>query len=201
MLQVFTGGKKLLLAQITWWNSWKTMTSELELEEWPGCEYVKGKVEYFRQRDVKIIEIESFMKMTTNLIWCPSIRHVLSHVWLFAMLWTVTLQTPLSMGFFPARTLSGLGSSQSMDWTHDFCIFCIADGFFTPWTIEEALKCVYACAQLCPTPCNPMDFNPPGSSVLGSFQARILEWAAMDSCRWSSWPRDQTCVSFLLLLH
>ena len=30
-------------------------------------------------------------------------------------------------------------------------------------------------AQLCLTPCDPMDFRPPGSSVHGILQARILE--------------------------
>ena len=34
-------------------------------------------------------------------------------------------------------------------------------------------------AQLCPTPSNPMDRSPPGSSVHGIFQARVLEWAAI----------------------
>ena len=31
-------------------------------------------------------------------------------------------------------------------------------------------------SKSCPTLCNPMDCSPPGSSVLGIFQARILEW-------------------------
>ena len=31
----------------------------------------------------------------------------------------------------------------------------------------------------CPTPCDPMDCNLPGSSVLGISQARILEWVAV----------------------
>ena len=31
-------------------------------------------------------------------------------------------------------------------------------------------------AQPCPTLCNPMDCNPPASSVHGIHQARILEW-------------------------
>ena len=30
-------------------------------------------------------------------------------------------------------------------------------------------------AQLCPTLCNPMDCNPPGSSIHGILQARILK--------------------------
>ena len=33
-------------------------------------------------------------------------------------------------------------------------------------------------AQSCPTPGDPMDCSPPGSSVHGVFQARVLEWGA-----------------------
>ena len=54
------------------------------------------------------------------------------------------------------------------------------------------------CAQSCPTLCDPTDCSPPGSSVQGILQARILEWAAISSSRGSSWPRGWThlsCVS------
>ena len=47
----------------------------------------------------------------------------------------------------------------------------------------------------CPTLCDPMDCSPPGSSVYGILQARILEWVAIPFSRGSSWPRDQTQVS------
>ena len=40
--------------------------------------------------------------------------------------------------------------------------------------------------QLCPTLCDPMQYYPPGSSVHGTPQARILEWIAMLSSRGSS---------------
>ena len=46
--------------------------------------------------------------------------------------------------------------------------------------------------------CDPTDCIPPGSSVHGILQAKILEWVAMPSSRESSWPRDWTriaCVS------
>ena len=39
--------------------------------------------------------------------------------------------------------------------------------------------CICACVlviQSCLTLCDPMDCSPPGSSVLGILQARILEW-------------------------
>ena len=41
---------------------------------------------------------------------------------------------------------------------------------------------------------DPMDCSPPGSSVHGLLQARILKWAAMPFSR-RSWPRDRTWVS------
>ena len=64
--------------------------------------------------------------------------------------------------------------------------------------------CVCVCVranslQLCPTLCNPMDCSPPGSSVHGILQAKILEWVAMPSSQRSSLPRDQTLC--LLWLH
>ena len=43
-----------------------------------------------------------------------------------------------------------------------------------------------------------MDCSPPGSSVHGISQARILEWVAIFSSRGSSRLRDQTRISDLL---
>ena len=40
-----------------------------------------------------------------------------------------------------------------------------------------------------------MDCSPPGSSVHGIFQARILEWVAISSSRGPSQPRNQTRIS------
>ena len=45
-------------------------------------------------------------------------------------------------------------------------------------------------AKLYSTLCNPMDCSPPGSSVHGISQARILEWFAISFSRGSSRPRD-----------
>ena len=50
---------------------------------------------------------------------------------------------------------------------------------------------------MCPTLCDPMDYSPPGSSVHGILQVRILEWVAIFFSRGSSWPRDQTQVSHI----
>ena len=52
-------------------------------------------------------------------------------------------------------------------------------------------------AQSCLILCNAMDCSPPGSSVHGFFQARILEWVAIPFSRGSSWLRDQTWISWI----
>ena len=44
----------------------------------------------------------------------------------------------------------------------------------------------------------------PGASVLGTSQARILEWVAVSFPKGSSWPRDQTwvsCIGRWILYH
>ena len=54
-----------------------------------------------------------------------------------------------------------------------FSHWVVFDSFGTPWTI----------------------CSPPGSSVHGISQARILEWVAISFSRGSSQPRDQTWAS------
>ena len=44
-------------------------------------------------------------------------------------------------------------------------------------------------AQSCPTVCDPTDCSPPGFSVHGILQARILEWIAIPFSRGTSQPR------------
>ena len=55
--------------------------------------------------------------------------------------------------------------------------------------------------QLCPTPCDPVDCNPPGSSVHGILRAGILAWVAISFSRGSSQPRDRTWVSCIAGRH
>ena len=92
------------------------------------------------------------------------------------------------------------------------CLLCSACTSMSAclWTILKnrefgpgfGCACEHACVcakslQLCLTLCDPMDYSPPGSSVHGVLQARILEWVAMPSSRASSRPRDQTHVSYI----
>ena len=68
---------------------------------------------------------------------------------------------------------------------------------FIPRSQESSRKfMVSACVtQSCLTLCKPVDCSPPGSSVHGILQTRILQWIAMLSSRGSSQSRDQSQVS------
>ena len=57
--------------------------------------------------------------------------------------------------------------------------------------------CAHSVVQSCPTHCGPKDCSPPGSSVHGIFQARILQWGVISYSRGSSPPTDQIRVSFV----
>ena len=69
------------------------------------------------------------------------------------------------------------------------------------WTEKICVcACVCVCVLVilsCLTLCDPMDCSPPGSSVHGILQARILERVAISSSRRSSQPRDRTQVSHI----
>ena len=105
-------------------------------------------------------------------------------------------------GILQARILewvampSSRGSSPPRDGTH---ISCISRWNLYHWATREAhlLLQLALClaAQLCPALCDPVDCSPPGSSVHGILQARILEWVTTLSSRGSSQPRDWTQVS------
>ena len=55
--------------------------------------------------------------------------------------------------------------------------------------------CACKLGQSCLTLCDPMDCSPPGSSVHGIFQARILEQIAISSSGESFQAKDRILVS------
>ena len=83
-----------------------------------------------------------------------------------------------------------------------FCLFVflfLGDGL-DPSLLYNVMK-ESEVTQSCPTLCNPMDCSPPGSSVHGIVQARVLEWIASSFSRGSSRPRDRTQVSCIAGRH
>ena len=67
-------------------------------------------------------------------------------------------------------------------------------------TIVNYICCCCLVTTLCLTLFWPHERSPPGSSVQGISQARVLEWVAISSCRESSLPRDGTHVSCISAL-
>ena len=82
----------------------------------------------------------------------------------------------------------------------EMTVFIKPPYFPEDWMMRQQKRCIrlfmkVKVAQSCPTLCDPMDCSPPGSSVHGILQARILEWVAVSFSRGSSQPRDRTQVS------
>ena len=58
-------------------------------------------------------------------------------------------------------------------WLADGCLLAV---FSRGRESERALVSLVKVTQSCPTLCDPVDYSPPGSSIHGISQARILEW-------------------------
>ena len=104
-------------------------------------------------------------------------------------------------GILQARILAPFsrGSSWPKDWTW---VSHITGRFFTIWATRGApilymkVEVKVLVTQSCLMLCDSMDCSPPGSSVHGIFQAKILEWFAISFSRGSSWPRGRNWVSY-----
>ena len=71
----------------------------------------------------------------------------------------------------PGSPVPGILQARTLEW--------VAISFSNAWKWKVKVKSESEVAQLCPTLSNPMDCSPPGSSVHGIFQARVLEWGAI----------------------
>ena len=68
------------------------------------------------------------------------------------------------------------------------------------WWINWKILCMSVCwvASVMSDSFNPMDYSPPGTSLHGISQARILEWVEISFSRGSFPPWDRNCVSYFL---
>ena len=71
---------------------------------------------------------------------------------------------------------SSVGSSKKQGNSRKTSTFALLN---TPKPLTISVSSVSSAAQSCPTLCDPMDSSPPGSSIPGILQARILEWVAI----------------------
>ena len=90
----------------------------------------------------------------------------------------------------PGR-LQSMGSQRVRhDWATSFHFFTLTLPCPFVSAIHGGAVCVRArLLQSCPALCHPVDHSPPGFSVHGILQARILDWVAISSSRGSSWLR------------
>ena len=129
---------------------------------------------------------------------------------------THTDKTPMSIGMHACththtHTHTHYWGTESL-WGEDHCPpcwWCIVDDQYVKWMFcgctssffkSGLFRHEYERAQSCPTLRELMDCCPPGSSVRGIFQARILEWVAI-SFSGGFFPTQGLNLSLLHLLH
>ena len=122
-------------------------------------------------------------------------------VQLFATLWTVAYQAPLSMGFSRQEHWSWLPFPSPGDLPdpgikhRSSALWADALPSEPPGSLMHVYWKESEVTQSCLTLCNPMDCSLPGSVFHGIFQVRILECIAISFSTGSSQPRDRTWVS------
>ena len=110
----------------------------------------------------------------------------------FFLNWTFFLDT--------IWTFRGLGSRKIQDLHNTKYFFHFqrqTPAFFPTFFPLTKLLCVCLCSvtQSMSDSYSLMDYSPPGSSIHGILQAKILVRVAISSSKASCWPRDQTRVS------
>ena len=146
------------------------------------------------------------MKTLISGKWQVFSKLLLDSCWLYV---TGGRHTPWDRGQQRARaspTWQSRGCLFRVQWTVLYVVHKFSSIWITPSERfplgTETLFCLSPCVcmcvqslQSCLTLCDPMDCSPPGSSVHGILQARILEWLAMPSSMGSSQLRDWTRIS------
>ena len=157
--------------------------------------------------------IKSAYEDSKHCLWPPSVQFSsvpsLSRVWLFATPWIAGCQASpsITLGwvnkFYAGE--SHLGHTLSPEfWRNESlgteylslsCTSSIDWLLYLRWPFPSLTYMVVWCRSVVSKSCDSTDCSLPSSSVLGIFQARILEWLAIFFSRASSWPRNGTQVS------
>ena len=106
--------------------------------------------------------------------------------WLKTM-WVISfpLIPKVILTLFPVTII--LHSSRNPGWKRKVIIDSLSPHFILVHIVCVCVcVCVCVVTQSCLTFCDPVDCSPPGSSVHGAHQAKILEWVAVSFSRGSS---------------
>ena len=115
-------------------------------------------------------------ELNPGLLHCRQILYQLNYTYFIGFLaelheiaYVQVLGTKQTLQKYSFPTFRIKERNKERKWSHSTC-----------WTLRDLVGC-----------------SPPGSSVHGILQARILEWVAISFSRGSSQPRDRTQVSHI----
>ena len=127
--------------------------------------------------------------------------HILQPPWYFSLPYKKYIQSHFDK--FPPQICSDSLVSHLSEWHHRSGVHARHMHVFS--LLHSHCHCPAAAAakslQSCPTLCDPIDGSPPGSSVHGIFQARVLEWVAIsfsNAWKWKVTVKSLSCVRLLV---
>ena len=156
---------------------------------------------YITTRKIKALTIQTFVDKVMSLIFNTLSRVVIAFLPRSKRLFISWLGSPSAVILEPKKVSLSL-----------HCFYCFPI-YFALWSDGtechdlSVLNVASSVTQSCLTLCEPLDNSPPGSSVHGIFQTRILKWVAISSFNGSSWPTDWThicsvsCIGRQILYH
>ena len=125
--------------------------------------------------------------MKETRVWSPSLeKEMATHSSILA--W----ETPWTEETGRLQSMGSLKVGHDLANEHEMFIY--AEEQHKTWNPTTTKDRVHVSHSVVLTICDPTDCNPPGCSVHGILQARILEWVVIPFFRGSSWHNDQTQV-------
>ena len=188
-------GQRSLVGQSPWGHKESDMTEHTRVHTYPYNAYNKTAAKGFYYSS--ILSMKSIVQLSFYItaIFVCGICHTCEISNLVFKLWWVIIYRHNTWIFRLLREVMESATALRFLFS-EMHLFSFL--FWVLWTgFRGCSRLTGTCmhAQLCLTFFDPMDWNPPGSSVYGIFQARILEWVAIFYFRVSSQPRDWTHVS------
>ena len=141
--------------------------------------------------DLTFYILKKIRHFVCNQVYMCNILYELWHRFLFVLLLIYVMSFYFGVQFYALKCKCGTLCLMWLSLNYHLkildckiCLEKIAKTFALKFTCRSFLAELFKAAaakslQLCPTLCYPMDSSPPGSSVHGILQVRILEWVSI----------------------
>ena len=139
---------------------------------------------YFLKRSL-VFPILLFSSISLHCLFKKAFLSLLAILWNSAFTWVYLSFSPLLLASFLSSAIYKASSGNHFAFLH----------FFSLEMVLVTISCAVLSCSIVSNSLRCYGLYPPGYSVLGTLQARILEWVAISYSSRSFQPRDRSWVS------